>query len=263
MAEMAAFDDAYQAAPPEFQHGTGMHHEWAGSALVVSLPASDAKAFNRILGLGVLEPASEEMIDLALAFFQATGVSPAFQMAPIAQPAEVTDWLYARGLEPQDSWIKFYRDRSPVEPVVTDLYVTEIGPESAWHFADVLAEGFGSPEWQGFWMAALVGRPDWHIYVAYDGDTPAATGAMFCRDGVGWLGFGATHPDFRRRGAQGAIMAKRLEEGMAMGCEWFVTETWEPEAGNANSSLNNMMRGGFQVAHRRLNFAYPEYAPGA
>jgi hypothetical protein len=198
------------------------------------------------------------MIDEALAFFRETGVSPAFQIAPIAEPAELPNWLYARGLQPVDSWVKVYRDDAPAPELRTDLSVVEIGPENAWHFANVLSEGFGSPEWQGHWMAALVGRQDWHIYVAYEGETPAATGAMFCRDGVGWLGFGATHPDFRRRGAQGAIMAKRLQDGIARGCEWFVTETWEPEPGDANPSLNNMLRSGFETAHRRLNFAYPD-----
>ena len=258
-AEMFAFEDAYRAAPPDFAAGTGMRYEWLGAALLVSLPAIDAKVFNRVLGLGTIEPATEEIIDRALAHFHESRVyDHAFPVTGDTQPAEVSEWLHRRGMQPIDSWVKVYRDNAPVQPIKTDLRVVEIGPDAAWHFADAVSEGFGSPDWQGYWLSALVGRPGWRIYVAYDGDTPAATGAMFVRDGVAWLGFGATRPEFRRRGAQGAIMAQRLQDGIDMGCKWFVTETWEPGPDEPNPSLNNMYRSGFQFAFRRLNYAYPE-----
>jgi hypothetical protein len=258
LAEIAAFEDLYEAASWDFIHETGLWAERHGEAIALCLPASDAKVYNRVIGLGVGEPATAEMVDGALTWFHGAGVySPAFTVAPSAQPEALPGWLYDRGLQPADALLKFYRDNSPVlEPMQTDLYITTIGPEQAWHFAQVLFEGFGSPEWICHWLAELAGRPEWHIYVAYDGMEPAACGALFTRNGVGWLGFGATRPAFRRRGAQGAIMSRRLQDGLAMGCQVFTSETWEPEPGERNASLNNMVRSGFQFVHRRLNFTY-------
>jgi GNAT superfamily N-acetyltransferase len=259
IAEVAAFEDLYAAASWDFIHETGLWSARSGEAVALCLPASDAKVYNRVVGLGVAEPATPEMIDGALDWFRNAGVyNPAFTVTPDAQPPELAGWLYERGLRPIDALLKFYRDNAPVSPVRTDLNIMAIGPEQAWHFVQVLAEGFGSPEWLGYWLARLVGRPEWHIYVAYDGMTPAACGALFARNGVGWLGFGATRPAYRRRGAQGAIMAKRLQDGRDMGCQVFTTETWEPEPGESNASLNNMVRSGFHFVHRRLNFAYPD-----
>lgn len=259
LAELYAFADAYQAASPDFIAATGLHQYRMGEALVISLPVVEAKVYNRVLGLGVLEPAHEMMIDGALAHFFESGIArPAFHLAPTADATTITGWLNARGLYPDESWVKLYRDASPVTAVETDLLIHEIGPEQAADFTMVLAEGFASPEWLEYWLTALVHRPGWRIYVAYDGLTPAATGAMYCRDGVGWLGFGATRPAFRRRRAQAAIMARRLQDGLMAGCQHFATETWEPLPGDSNPSLNNMLRSGFQPTHRRLNFSYPD-----
>lgn len=259
LAELYAFADAYQAASPDFIAATGLHQYRMGEALVISLPVVEAKVYNRVLGLGVLEPAHELMIDGALAHFFESGIArPAFHLAPTADSTTIAGWLNARGLYPDESWVKLYRDASPVTAVETDLHVHEIGPEQAADFTTVLAEGFASPEWLEYWLTALVQRPGWRIYVAYDGLTPAATGALYCRDGVGWLGFGATRPAFRRRRAQAAIMARRLQDGLMAGCQHFATETWEPLPGDSNPSLNNMLRSGFQPTHRRLNFSYPD-----
>lgn len=259
IAEIAAFEDLYSAASWEFTQETGLWVERNGEAIALCLPATDAKVYNRVIGLGVDEPAYGDQIDGALAWFQSAGVySPAFTVTPSAQPPHLSGWLYDRGLQPIDALLKFYRDNSPVTPMHTDLDIRVIGPEQAWDFGQVLLEGFGSPDWICGWLAELVGRPEWHIYVAYEGDTPAACGALFTRNGVGWLGFGATRPAFRRRGAQGAIMSRRLQDGIAMGCQVFTTETWEPEPGEKNASLNNMMRSGFTFVHRRVNFAFPE-----
>lgn len=257
LAEIGAFEDAYRAASPEFVAATGLTYERMGATLVISLPAFPDKTYNRVLGLGVFEPANEGMIDAALAHFAAAGVmNPGFAIAPAIEPPELTDWLHTRGLHPVDSWLKLARDAAPAPFAGTDLDVREIGPEQAGDFELVFTEGFSSPEWLGAWLTALIGREGWRIYLAYDGHVPAASGALYVKDGVGWLGFGATRPAFQRRGAQSAIMSRRLHDGIAAGCHGFTSETWEPSPDERNSSLNNMLRSGFHVVHRRLNHAF-------
>ena len=104
------------------------------------------------------------------------------------------------------------------------------------------------------WTAALVGRPGWHAYVAYDGTTPAGAGALFCRGGVAWLGVAATIPAYRRRGVQGALMSRRIADAIAAGCRDIVTETGEAVPGEPNSSYANMLRNGFRVVYSRPNY---------
>jgi hypothetical protein len=112
------------------------------------------------------------------------------------------------------------------------------------------------------WLAALVGRPGWQHYLAWDGDTPVATAAIYMHTMVGWLGIAATLPQYRGSGAQGALMAARLRHGTGMGCEWFVSETGEDSPSHPNPSYHNMMRAGFSLAYHRPNFMRPSTAPG-
>jgi hypothetical protein len=103
------------------------------------------------------------------------------------------------------------------------------------------------------WIASMVGRAGWQHYLAWDGSRPVAAAALYVRDGAGWLGMASTLPAARRRGAQGALMAQRIEDGRALGCRWLVTETGEDTPARPNPSYRNMIRAGFALAYHREN----------
>ena len=109
-------------------------------------------------------------------------------------------------------------------------------------------------------FAGVVGKPGWHAYLAYDGDVPVATAGMYVTHDVAWLVMGSTLPTHRRRGAQGALLARRVEDGRALGCRRFVTETGADDADAPKASLRNMLRVGFEAAYFRTN-CLPRSAP--
>jgi hypothetical protein len=77
---------------------------------------------------------------------------------------------------------------------------------------------------------------------------------MYIKADRGWLGVAATLPQFRKRGAQGALMSRRLQDGIEAGCKWFVTETGRDTPEHPNPSYHNMARTGFKLAYDRPNF---------
>jgi len=103
-------------------------------------------------------------------------------------------------------------------------------------------------------LAMSIGQPGWQHYLAWDGEQAVAGAALFMRSGVGWLGAGGTLPSHRRRGAHGALMARRIQDSAAAGCEWVITETGEDTPEQPNPSFHNMRRTGFQVAYLRPNY---------
>ena len=107
------------------------------------------------------------------------------------------------------------------------------------------------------WLENLANRPNWRVYLAFDGDQPVACGALFVRGEVGWLGVAGTLPAYRRRGGQGALMAQRIRDAAGLGCCWVVTETGEDLPARPNPSFHNMLRTGFTLAYQR-----PNYLPG-
>ena len=127
--EAEPFADFYRAAPADFAQDWGVRVEKVGSATAFILAGADISLFNRVLGLGIGEPATEEMVDRALSLYKDAGVRALVQLAPTAQPAEVPQWLEARGMTLRDNWVKMIRGPEPPPPVSTSLRVERIGPE--------------------------------------------------------------------------------------------------------------------------------------
>ena len=73
---------------------------------------------------------------------------------------------------------------------------------------------------------------------------------------VAWLGFGCTLESHRNLDAQGALFARRIQDGLLLGCKWFVTETGEDTPDSPNPSYRNMLRTGFELAYLRRNYVH-------
>ncbi len=245
-----------RAVGPPLATELGLRCAWLGGAAAVGLGA-DLTLFNRVIGLGVYEPATEALVDAILADYRAAGVRCMIQLSPEARPAALPQWLADRGLTVRDRWVKMYRAAGPAPDIATDLRVTRIGPDRAAVYAATLAAAFAlgpaAAQLEPM-VAAAVGAPGWSHYLAYDGDVPVAIGALYVEDGIGSLFGGGTRPEARRRGAQGALMARRIADAVARGCRWIVTETGEEQPGEPNSSYHNMLRTGFRLAYLRPNY---------
>ena len=116
------------------------------------------------------------------------------------------------------------------------------------------ARGFGVPDFFLGWLRRLAGRDGWQCFAAFDGDAPAAAGALFVTGMVGWIGIGATAPEHRGKGGQGALLAARIQAAAEAGCEVVVTETGEPVDRRPNGSYRNIIRAGFEPQYVRPNY---------
>ena len=85
----------------------------------------------------------------------------------------------------------------------------------------------------------------------------AGAGALFVKDGLGWTDFGATAPEYRRRGSQGALLARRIDHAISLGCTSIFTCTGEDVAGDPQHSYRNILKMGFDAAYVRENYAPP------
>jgi GNAT superfamily N-acetyltransferase len=247
LGELEAFRDVYAAAPSEL----GARSKKIGGALCVRLePLSTVTMFNRVLGIGLEEPATEAQLDEALDFVR--GVEAYVTVAPDARPQDLGEQLEARGLPADRGWTKFSRSASDPPQASTELRVER--DESGEAFAEAATRGFGVPDLFLDWLLRLAGRDGWQCFAAFDGDRPAAAGALFVTGRVGWCGIGATVPEHRGKGGQGALLAARVWAAAEAGCEVVVTETGEPVDGLANGSYRNIVRAGFEPLYVRRNY---------
>ena len=250
LGELEAFHDLYAVAP----HGLGARAQEIGGALCLRLDAAPTSAmFNRALGLGLREPATEEALDEVAAFF-GDGVGWCVALAPHAEPPELPSWLERRRFVTGYGWSKFRRGVADPPEVRTELRVEPAGAENAPAFAETFVRGYVTPGFFRDWLARIPGRAGWHCFLAYDGGEPAGAGALFVAGTVGWLGIAATLPEHRRKGAQGAILAARIEAAAAAGCEAVVTETGALLEGRPAASHRNIVRAGFDEEYVRANY---------
>jgi GNAT superfamily N-acetyltransferase len=254
--ERAVLTDLHSFAPTEFRERLGLDLGEVGGALVSVASRKPTILVNRTVGLGLAHPADRETVENIVERYRNANVRRYFlQLDPAASPKELPDWLEAAGLEPyQRAWAKFERGTDPAPEAKTDLKVREIGLEHAQDFGRIAAAGF---ELDDAWipvLAELVGRNGWHVYMCFDGDQPAGCGAMRIHDGVAWLDWAATLPEFRRRGSQGALISRRISDGIAFGCDTFSTSTGEDVDGDAQHSYHNIERYGFRRTHARANW---------
>lgn len=259
--EVAAWRDLDAAAPPDVAAATSFRVERVGSAVALLAPTLDVLALNRVVGLGVDEPASEAAVDAALDAAARAGVRRLFvSLVPTASPPALPDWLAARGLVPYNAWVRLARAVSPADAPPpappTTLRVEEIGADRAAAFGRIAAGAFGWPAMLARWAAAAVGRAGWRHYLAYDGDEPVASGAFFLTGTEAWFGFAATVERHRGRGAQGALLARRLRDAAALGATRASLETAQPTPQRAAPSFRNVQRAGFATVYLRQNWLH-------
>ena len=94
--------------------------------------------------------------------------------------------------------------------------------------------------------------------MAYDGDTAAGTGAVFIDGETAWMDFGATSPQFRRRGSQSSLLCHRVQFALERGCTRMFTCTGEAVPGDPQHSYSNIQKAGFVEDYVRANYAPPK-----
>jgi len=253
--ERAAWGDFYRAANDDIARNAGIRLEDSDVGLVAIAAKANVLGLNRVLGLGIREPATKEAVVAMIDRFKSAGVPRFFiQLSPVAQPDGFAKTLQYTGFRRYNNWVRLSRTTTDVPTAQTDLAIREIGGADAADFGSIAAECLGWPPEIAPVVAATVGRPGWKHFMAFDGETPAATGALFAAGEVAWLDFAATGEAFRGRGAQKALAVRRIQEAASLGCRTVIVETSQPRPDYVALSYGNMLKLGFHEAYLRPNY---------
>lgn len=244
--DASAWADMYAAAPSEWAGQFGMACRRYGGATVLTLRALPHPMFNRALGFGVVGQAPMgEVVETLV-----RDAAPRWDVS-LAPETGLEEELEALGLAPGRRLAVLARPlEAPVQPVACPFELREVTAPQAPVFADVLGAGYGTPPFLKPWNVAMVGRPGWRFYLAWEGETPVACAGLFTRGEVAMLAMAATLPGSRGRGAQSALVQRRLAD--AVGCRWVVAQTDDELA---NPSLRNLLRLGFDKIYSRTSYS--------
>ena len=257
--EARAWADWFTAISPELRSACGIAVGTVADATLLIAPRIPLTLFNRVIGLGMTQPARAEYLDAAVSAFVEAG-SPTFAVAwgVFSEPAALTRDLEARfpTSSRRPALAKMMRGSAPAPPATSDLRVLPVDRSLIGETDRALARANGAPHLAGIFVP-LLWRPCWHLYAVLDREVVAGGAALFLDGGSAWLGMAAVLPEYRRRGGQHALMVQRIRDAIVAGASRIFTETEEPSEPRANPSLNNMERCGFRKIWSRTHFVGP------
>jgi GNAT superfamily N-acetyltransferase len=199
---------------------------------------------NRVYMAGAEPGMDADSIRRLIDLFAAEGIERFFVwLSPGPGIDTVRGWLAASGFT-RVRWTGYptmwRTGRSPVR-FSTGLDIREVG-------ADDIAAMRDPPDemiWPDYVRTA--GCEGFFHYMAFDGACPVAIAVLCVFEGIGYLTSAATAESHRGRGAQLALIARRLERAEALGCEIEVSETLYM----LEHSCRNLQRAGFEVAYEK------------
>jgi GNAT superfamily N-acetyltransferase len=221
--------------------------------------AEPGSPFNKVAGLGFGGSPSAAALEEIEQAFTARGADVQVELSQLADPAigaHLTDRGYRLASFENVLGLALDRATEPVTPPGVEVRRSGEDEFDAW--LDVVADGFAHPDTQGVpshedfprdvleraerdFTAAGVVR-----YVAlHDGVITGGAG-LHVAEAVAQLTGAATAPAHRRRGVQSALLAVRLADAAAAGCEIAVVTT-QP----GSKSQENVQRRGFDLLYAR------------
>ncbi|CAM3629720.1 N-acetyltransferase [Deinococcus frigens] len=218
---------------------------WA--SVVCALP--ELPWFNTVSGL------SQDRLtglDEVLALYRSQRIAPrlsvwATHLTPVLGAA-----LFDRGFTPVGVGTTLYAAATaPAPRTFAGVEVRELEPSGrreAFNTALLAGYGFTDPVQRALAILEHEG-PGVRRYLACVDGQPAAAAALSVHDGVAFLAGAATRPDDRQRGAQSALIHRRLDDA-ARSCELVTVTT-----AFASASQRNLERHGFRVAQLKTSWA--------
>jgi GNAT superfamily N-acetyltransferase len=155
----------------------------------------------------------------------------------------IRSWLLAAGFS-RIMWSGYptlYRAGLEAVQYNSELEIREVSPREIAQARDQL----GDTMWREYELSA--GKEGFFHFMAFDASRPVAIGALAVFEGLGYLNSAATTESDRKRGAQQALIARRIEKARTIGCSALVVETLTM----LEHSLRNLQRAGFQQAFEK------------
>lgn len=200
--------------------------------------------FNRVYLCGTEVGMDSDSVGRLIDLFTAEGVSRFFVwLSPGPDMDAMRRWLEERGLSrvQRTGYPTLYRDSHLPVAFHTDLEIRQVNAEEIAAARDQLGETLW-PEY-----ARSAGSEGFFHYMAFDGLRPVAIATLCVFEDLGYLMAAATAESHRRRGAQQALIARRIEQAEQIGCSLLVSETLYM----LRQSYRNLQRAGFQEVYEK------------
>lgn len=231
----------------------------SGLTPLPTVASLDSIHFNRVIAPEALVTNRDSELDRFFDFYSARSQTHfAVEIPPTMATEKIASGLSERGLADCGRRIaKTIRstDINNRNEILTDVFDTDVfelgaGDRDAW--IAVTTAAWGVPRMMRPWFGSSFQSSGFHHFgMAHDNDL-VAVGATHVAGEFAWLGLDATHPKYRGRGMQLALLAHRVRAAADLGCRWAHSDTFLERGESTNASLRNMLRADFVRLYDRI-----------
>ncbi len=254
--EREALVSLHECCPSDARKEIGLDLVEVDDCIVACAVNDPSILLNRALGFGTKQKTTTESIERVAEIYRSKGITNYFMhIYDDSLTDDARQLLSGLKFVKKRGWMKFRAYKPEPIEAKTNLHVEQITPDKSADFGMVVCKAFGMLDISIPLMAGLGSDNRWKLFVTYEGDKPAGAGALFLEQNCGWFEWGATLPEFRRRGSQASVMAARINLARELGCKYLFTETGEAVEGDPQHSYKNILKAGFKESVLRQNYA--------
>jgi ribosomal protein S18 acetylase RimI-like enzyme len=201
--------------------------------------------FNQVFLSG---PAAIPDVESVLAAFGQHAMKPQIDVAPGAVSPELALCLARHGFRHTQSYPVLVYERGTAERPQSDVAVVQVeSGRDIEAFKDTYVRGWQVEAWltpilQSY-IERWLGIPGWTLYLASEQGEPIGVGILF-EHRLAYLADAATAPELRRRGAQRALIARRIADAQQRAATVLFSR-----AESGSSSHRNLERAGFKTRY--------------
>ena len=228
--------------------------EWIEVAGAYAMFDGPASPCTQTFGLGLFAMPTDQDLARIEAFFGERGAPVFHEVSPMADKA-LLPLLRQRGYHPVELTSVMFlplAGRQPARPS-SPLTVRAVGPDETGKWAKTMAEGWRELTGLSGLMLGLAtvtaARENAPAFLVELDGAPIAAGSLSIHEGVALLAGASTVPEWRKRGAQNALLEARLDYAVQAGCDLAMMGA-EPGSG----SQRNAQRQGFAIAYTRIKW---------
>ncbi len=228
--------------------------EWTEIAGAYAMFDGVASPITQTFGLGLYSVPTLAELDRIEAFFRDRGAPVMHEVSPMADK-ELLPILGERGYRPVEltsvMCLPLGAPRRHAEATPISVHMVGFDEHELW--ARTAADG-----WREFTEFAdlvlelsrvWVARENSPSFLAQLDGKAVGTGGLAIHEGIALLAGASTVPEWRKRGAQTALLEARLEYAVKAGCD-LAMMCAEP----GSSSQRNAQRQGFRIAYTRIKW---------
>lgn len=254
--EIAAWRDLIDAAPGSFKTTNGLMHKNVGGGMAINFQKEPIPLFNRVIGLGLTEPLSQQVIDTIKAFYSHHENYLVHYSSPV-KPSNADDLLKQNGFYLAGSWERIVRDKRPLDNISNDdsieVRLVDDSLKESWVQFLINTYGFNFYEWP----RAFALRKGWKHYVAFKNNKIIACRSFFMTEqktvfsGVDAPVPGVMTPDYA---PDFAIWKKAIRDCLQQGAILFVADIELPDKEKNKAAYDGFEQLGFHIPYTRYHY---------